>query len=197
MSIVQGLLQARGVGRLCHAEAEVRKHIKLSPGCLGRRKAVEHVLSTALAVKAGLIIHPFDARSVSWATFSLRRKPDLWRGYKDGLIHCCFPLQPPLTKRKVEGLCFCGRSTKAAQHFVKLMAERPATNMLLPRLRAAWCGRGGPDSGGQGASFHAHPWHQQTELRHLGRLLPRSLAMPAFKDSEITCVRLWCVHRVR
>ena len=38
VSIVQGLLQAGGVGGLCHTGAEM-KHIKLSPGWLGQRKA--------------------------------------------------------------------------------------------------------------------------------------------------------------
>ena len=98
---------------------------------------------------------------------------------------------PPLSNPKPPSpTALCGVSSPGA--------ECPATNTLLPRLRAAQCGQGGPDSRGWGG----HPF---TPTPSTGRL-SRGGIWEGCSQGHWQCqlsktqkshVCLWCVHRVR
>lgn len=119
-------------------------------------------------MKARLITHPFDAHSVSWATSSCRRKPDLCRGaikrQPSSLL-----LSPQCTFNKgrevKDLLCSSEMYVKATWRFVKLMARAQSDKQDAALAGMASCGPARVGQWGcqpRGASFTPAFQHHQT-----------------------------------
>ena len=150
-------------------------------------------------MKAGLIIHPFDAAlchgPLSAAEESLtfgeaiKRRPN-------SLL-----LSSPGAFNK-GGKWRASVSMKGAQKQLGILCswwpERPASDKLLPRLRAARCGRGGPDSGGRGGHpFMPTPGTGRLSQGGVWEGCSQGHWQCQVSKTQKSRVHLWWVHRVR